>query len=101
MLRLSSRKSINVTLNSLEFLKQIKEDKGFHSIEELIISCVKVCEQYRRSHILSLAEPVLVKTASSEEEMLVREGILREVESEPFKQTDKITGDLFKGEDEE
>jgi len=48
-----------------------------------------------------LAEPVLVKTASSEEEMLVREGILREVESEPFKQTDKITGDLFKGEDEE
>ena len=47
--------TISVKPETLKFLKQLKKNKGFHSLEELIYNTTKACEYFTKLQILRLA----------------------------------------------
>jgi hypothetical protein len=60
-----------VSQSTLKFLKQVLEEKGFKSMDELIFHCVKACEYYTKGQIILLSEidKGSVRTAISEKQM--------------------------------
>jgi hypothetical protein len=70
---MKTRKQYNIWVHkeTLEYLKSMKKNKGFSSIEELVFNSVKAMEFYQRWQILKLAElgADKVQTARNDEEM--------------------------------
>lgn len=94
--------TIWVKKDTREYIKQLKVNKKFHSLDEVIITCLKVCAGMTKGQLIRLAEEVKVKTAPNETEMLRQEltSDLKEP-SIPFEQVGKISSKLFEEVDEE
>ena len=91
--------------STLNFLKEIRDAKGFHSLEELIMLSVQCVEMWTRTQIIytanikaetKTAKPndkvVYAKTASSDEEMRKNEGI----DEDFYKKIGESSSKLFK-----
>jgi hypothetical protein len=70
-------KSVIVRKDTLEFLKTLKKNKGFGSLDELIFAAVKCVEFYSRGQILILAE-IHAKSAVNDEKIKEELGLNNE-----------------------
>jgi len=63
-----NQKNIFVHEKTLSFLKGMRDQKGFSSIEELVYSCAKALEYQTRGQIISLSEIDVSKIQRAKDE---------------------------------